>query len=44
MEVSTYITGHQTLPIGFLHITWMTEMLADFGYPEDYTLVRKEIA
>lgn len=42
MEVDTYVTGHQNIPIGFLHIAWMTEMLTDFGWPEDHIFVRKD--
>jgi len=42
MEVDTYVTGHQNIPIGFLHIAWMTEMLTDYGWSEDHIFVRKD--
>ncbi len=42
MEVDTYVTGHENLPIDFVHIEWMTERLTNLGWSEDNMFIRKD--
>ncbi|MFC2106133.1 caspase family protein [Candidatus Bipolaricaulota bacterium] len=42
MEVDAYFGNHQDLPIGYVHIAWVTEMLRGFGWEQDHILVKKD--
>ena len=42
MEVDAYFGDHQDIPIGYVHIAWVTEMLTGFGWEQDHILVKKD--
>ena len=42
MEVDTHPEGYGDIPIDFIHIAWLTELLMDSGWSQDHILVRKD--
>jgi hypothetical protein len=42
MEVDTHPEGYGDIPIGHIHIAWLTELLRSFGWTEDHILVKRD--
>ena len=42
MEVNTHPESYGDIPIDFIHIAWLTELLRGFGWAQDHFLVKRD--